>query len=75
MIKNNEKWIIIILAVFILAFTFWWYEWRPSHYIKACQLWAMDRMKATQSSDAYHANVFFEKCLRENGIYFGKYSE
>ncbi|HCU48003.1 TPA: hypothetical protein DIC39_03020 [Patescibacteria group bacterium] len=73
MIKINDKWLIIILVLIVLIFAFWWYEWRPSHYIRACQYWAVDRAKATHASSYDQVNYFFEKCLRENGIYFSKY--
>lgn len=57
----------IVLVLLVLGLAFWWYEWRPSRLIRACQLWSIDRAQSI-SGDREDALYFFEKCLRENGI-------
>jgi len=70
--KIREYLGLIILVLVVLIFAFWWYEWRPSHYVKACHLWSLDR---TEAVSGYRKDVdyFLNKCLRENGIYYREY--
>jgi preprotein translocase subunit YajC len=65
---KNPCYIFGAIILFILAFAFFWFEWRPLQLTKACQAWSMDRMKSIQGGDRVDAKYFFEKCLRENGI-------
>ena len=59
--------IIIILVVLAAVLLFYWYEWRPSRLVKACQSWSIDKAKSIEG-DRIDVNYYYKKCLREDGI-------
>jgi ABC-type nickel/cobalt efflux system permease component RcnA len=63
----KKYWLGSLIILIFLGAWFYWFEWRPTQLIKACQLWSMDRV-ASVSGDRDDAKYFYEKCLRENGI-------
>lgn len=64
---KNTRYILGAIILLVLAFAFFWFEWRPMQLIKACQAWSTNRTESVKG-DRVDAKYFFEKCLRENGI-------
>lgn len=57
--ENWFKVIIIILAIVVLGFVWYWYEYRPSAIRKNCY------QAALQTSDF---DLNYKSCLRYNGL-------
>jgi hypothetical protein len=58
----------IIIALFIAAVFFYWYEYRPSMARKQCSIEAEKRA----NDDAFVYEIVYRHCLRTQGI---EYSE
>ena len=61
---------IIILAVMILGFLFYWYEFRPYQVKKNCfketTEWVKDQETLEEYSKAY--DFYYKNCLRKRGL-------
>ena len=70
--KLKEYKYILAIAVFILSFTFYWFEWRPAQIIKLCGKDAEFReynQKLPNGifvGDAYE--YFYDLCLKREGL-------
>lgn len=67
-IKRNEKILfIIVLALLILGFSFYWYEIRPMLASKKCINWAKDNYRELDRT------FYFWQCLTEKGVKTNKF--
>jgi len=64
----KNYWTLLLIILIILGFAFYWHEWRPTRYMKACHLWSLDHTKSIHG-DRIDVDYFFKKCLKENGVY------
>jgi len=51
----------LLVAILIIAFSFYWFEWRPSEIRKECSKY-QDILESVLQKKTY------EKCLREHGL-------
>lgn len=66
----KENWFKIgLLAILVVSviYAFYWYEWRPSQYVKKCNLEALKQIKESQSSQEKMYDFFYQFCLRKEG--------
>jgi len=67
--KLKEFKYIILIALVILGFAFYWFEWRPIQTNKECASWALN--KAMTDANSYDQNTYddyYKRCQREKGL-------
>lgn len=67
--EKLEKYKYVILAVLILATTFYWYEWRPTQIRKDCYDKAQGGSYLSELAKSQTAiDKIYQNCLRSNGL-------
>ncbi len=67
----------VIICIFVAAFIFYWFEWRPRNIVKNCDedahSQAVSRYRETEkvNEDHYWPNdydFYYKRCLRSKGL-------
>ena len=61
--KLKEYKYIILIALLVLGFAFYWYSWRPSQIIKKCT-----NSKNLMGYSIMTPELLYKNCLRVNGL-------
>ena len=67
--RIKEHKFIILIALIILGFAFYWYSYRPTQIVKLCIKVAYERAIEANGDNAQRdVRYFFWKCQKQNGL-------
>ena len=65
---NNQKLIVIVLLILVIAGAFYWYEWRPSQAYKFCTKKQLESIKQNKYQSIENLKFLYSICLSNKGI-------
>ncbi|MFH0951061.1 MAG: hypothetical protein V1765_01130 [bacterium] len=69
MLKNEAfKWVISLVILIILVFSFYWQQLRPNRIIKLCAGQAIAALEESDYYDTVKYDNLYRNCLRLNGL-------